>query len=309
MEKASKYYPIRRSTRLPLEIPVRITSLDPKVQFSEHCTTATVNAHGCGVISPKPIASATRVQIEIVSDSQSANARVLDVVSLNDDNSSWLLGMEMEQSGNFWGIKYAPADWAEEEQAPAETAMGASAAPHSKPEVASGMAAIPPHTPALKSASPKAPSKEVPTAVLRKLLSECRLAAFSTGGCYVQTGTTFPQQAPVQITIHAGGKEHQFTGIVRVEHVGSGMGIEFAASGPEHGQLISDTIDALGQSEGKIPVVSVALTAPVKATPKPAARTAGKSLQYDALLALILVGAGLKRSDFLRELEKQRRRN
>jgi PilZ domain len=115
LEKASKYYPIRRSTRLPLEIPLRVTSVDPKVKFAVDCNTVTVNAHGCGLISPKPLAAGTRVTLEIVSDKQSTTARVLDVVPLDDEKTSWLLGMEMEQAGNFWGIKYAPADWAEEE--------------------------------------------------------------------------------------------------------------------------------------------------------------------------------------------------
>ena len=57
MEKSSKYYPIRRSTRLPLEIPLRVTSLDPKVKFAEDCNTVTVNAHGCGLMSPKRLAA------------------------------------------------------------------------------------------------------------------------------------------------------------------------------------------------------------------------------------------------------------
>src|SRR5581483_10325536 len=111
----SKYFPIRRSTRLPLEIPVRITSTDPKKKFAEDCTTVTVSAHGCGVISARQLASGTPVHLEIVADKQSTKARILEVVPLNDEKTSWLLGMELERPGNFWGIKYAPADWAEEE--------------------------------------------------------------------------------------------------------------------------------------------------------------------------------------------------
>jgi hypothetical protein len=308
LEKSIKYYPIRRSTRLPLEIPLKVTSLDPAILFSEQCTTTTVNAHGCGVISPKAIKSGTRVQLEIVSDAQSTTASVLDVVPLNDDNTSWLLGMEMERAGNFWGIKYAPADWFEEEHASA-----AAAAPvPSRPEPAQASVAsssIPSPTPDSAPQKRPEPSKEIPANVLRQLLSECRLAAISTGGCYVQTGTTFPTHAPVQVTVHAGGKPHPFYGTVRVEHVGSGMGIEFAGSGPAHAEQISRLIDALGETEGNVPQVSVALAAPAKqANPQPPSATA-KGSQYDALLALILVGAALKRSDFLRELEKQRRRS
>jgi hypothetical protein len=307
LEKSTKYYPIRRSTRLPLEIPLKVTSLEPGVEFSEQCTTTTVNAHGCGVISPKPIQAGARVQLEIVSDAQSASARVLDVVPLDDDNSSWLLGMEMEHAGNFWGIKYAPADWSEEEHASAAAAAAPApstsqaAQPQPRGETTPSVASTP-------SAKVPEPTKELPASVLRKLLSECRLAAISSGGCYVQTGTTFPTHAPVEVTVQAGGKAHSFAGTVRVEHVGSGMGIEFTGTGRVHSEQISALIDALGESEANIPQVSVALAAPSREAKSLPSMTA-KGSHYDALLALILVGAALKRTDFLRELEKQRRRS
>jgi PilZ domain-containing protein len=306
LEKAAKYYPIRRSTRLPLEIPVRVTSLDPKLVFTEDCNTVTVNAHGCGLISPKKLAAGTRVRLEIVSDNQSTTARVLDVVPLNDDNSSWLLGMEMEHAGNFWGIKYAPADWAEEEAAPVPAAAQPMAGPAKAPEVKTA----PPRKPDSKpAASAKAevkaplPKKEIPEAVLRRLLSECRLAAISSGACYVQTGTTFPTHAPVQIRIKAANTEHKFHGSVRVEHVGAGMGIEFTGSGEEHEKRIAALIESLSAHGDKLPEVKVELAAPDKsAVPK----AKGASVT-DTLLGLILVGGSLKRSDFLHELERQRK--
>jgi hypothetical protein len=290
VEKSSKYFPIRRSTRLPLEIPLRVTSLDPNLKFAEDCTTVTVNAHGCGLISPRRLAEGTRVQLEIIADKQTANARVHDVVPLNDENTSWLLGMEMEHAGNFWGIKYAPTDWAEEES--------------TLPQPQAAVSALKPATSVNR---PKpAPTKEIPEAVLKRLLSECRLAAVSLGACYVQTGTTFPMHAPVKVTVHAADSEHSFHGTVRVEHVGAGMGIEFTGAGEEHGKRIAALIDALSANGDKIPDVRVALALPDKNAGKAKVRPAGGS-QYDSLLGLILVGGALKRSDFLRELEKQRR--
>ena len=327
MEKSSKYFPIRRSTRLPLEIPLHVTSLDPKVEFAEDCTTVTVSAHGCGIISPRPIAPGTRVQLEIVSEKQAASARALEVVPLDDSNSSWLLGIEMEHAGNFWGIKYAPADWAEEESVPAtqpaqapasaqapETA--AVAASHVAPPVGvaihrarpAGMSAPKSAAQPTKAVSqPVAqPTKEISEAVLRRLLSQCRLAAISLGACYVQTGTTFPLHAPVKVTVRA-GSDHSFHGSVRIEHVGAGMGIEFSGSGEEHSNRMSALIAALGETSDKVPETRVELAAPDKshsARPKASALAAAQS---DSLLALILTGSSLKRSDFLRELENQRR--
>ena len=286
MEKSSKYFPIRRSTRLPLEIPLRVTSLDPKVEFAEDCNTVTVNAHGCGVISQRSLAAGTRVQLQITADKKTAKAQVHDVVPLNDENTSWLLGLEMEHAGNFWGIKYAPADWSEDET----------------------MQAVAPSTRASDAATKPAssPKQEIPEAVMKQLLSECRLAAVSLGACYVQTYKTFPLHAPVKITVRAGDFEHSFHGNVRVEHVGSGMGIEFTGQGEEHRKSIAALIDDLSKNGEKNPEVRVALAPPEKIAPKPKGKPSG-ALQYDSLLGLILVGGALKRSDFLRELEKQRR--
>jgi len=45
---------IRRSTRLPLEIPVLVTSLDPGLRFFEQCNTTIVNAHDVEWFPPAP---------------------------------------------------------------------------------------------------------------------------------------------------------------------------------------------------------------------------------------------------------------
>jgi PilZ domain len=356
LDQSSKYFPIRRSTRLPLEIPVRITSTDPKKKFAEDCTTVTVSAHGCGVISARQLASGTPVQLEIVADKQSTPARILEVVPLNDEKTSWLLGMELEHPGNFWGIKYAPADWAEEDTQPAasphptsslaadpprtasqpataspapEPAPAAMSRVHihrpvtaSKPAPEVGIAAKSAATathdtnpqaapakpaPAQKTAPPA--TKEIPAAVLRRLLSECRLAAISVGACYVQTGTTFPMHAPVKLIAHARNQQHSFHGTVRVEHVGAGMGIEFSGTGEEHASRIAALIEALSANSEKIPEVRVELAAPDKSGRSKSKSASAADAEFDSLLGLILVGATLKRSDFLQELENQRRRS
>src|ERR1039458_847600 len=58
---------IRRSTRLPLEVPVLVTSLNASASFSEQCNTTLVNAHGCGLIVPRVLAHGIQVRLEIVS--------------------------------------------------------------------------------------------------------------------------------------------------------------------------------------------------------------------------------------------------
>ena len=107
---------IRRSTRLPLEVPVLVTSLDPAQPFSEPCNTTLVNAHGCGLIVPRALAHGMRVRLEIVSTKRHTTARVSEVVPLGGDPETWLIGLELDIPGNFWGIDYAPSDWKVDEQ-------------------------------------------------------------------------------------------------------------------------------------------------------------------------------------------------
>ena len=109
---------IRRSTRLPLEVPVLVTSLDAAVPFSEQCNTTLVNAHGCGLIAPRALAHGIQVRLEIVSAKRHTTARVAEVVPLGGDPETWLVGLELEVPGNFWGIEYAPTDWRIEEIPP-----------------------------------------------------------------------------------------------------------------------------------------------------------------------------------------------
>jgi len=109
---------IRRSTRLPLEVPVLVTSLDPTVPYSEQCNTTLVNAHGCGLIVPRVLAQGVQVRLEIVSAKRHTTARVAEVVPLGGDPETWLVGLELEVPGNFWGIEYAPTDWKIEESPP-----------------------------------------------------------------------------------------------------------------------------------------------------------------------------------------------
>src|SRR6202158_6239410 len=102
---------IRRSTRLPLEVPVLVTSLDPAQPFSEPGNTTLVNAHGCGLIVPRALAQGIPVRLEIVSAKRHTTAHVSAVVPLGGDPETWLVGLELDVPGNFWGIDYAPSDW------------------------------------------------------------------------------------------------------------------------------------------------------------------------------------------------------
>ncbi len=186
---------IRRSTRLPLEVPVRVTSLNPAAPFAEQCNTTLVNAHGCGLIAPHGITLGVQVRLEIVSAKRHTTARVAEVVPLGGDPETWLVGLELDVPGNFWGIEYAPSDWKIEEspQPPAQAKPA-----HIEPSDAKAVR------------SPR-----------------WRLTDISAGACYLETATPFPAGTPVLLSIRALDSEFLIDGVVRVSHEKTGMAVEF----------------------------------------------------------------------------------
>jgi hypothetical protein len=100
----------RRSTRLSLQIPVVVTSLDPTYYFRIECETLVVNAHGFGFLSPERIRNETPVMVRLVSNGASKNCRIVLAIALLE-SASWLLGVEFDNPGDFWQVKNTPADW------------------------------------------------------------------------------------------------------------------------------------------------------------------------------------------------------
>ena len=289
MGRSSKYYPIRRSTRLPLEIPLLVGSLSPTTKFSEDCTTVVVNAHGCGITAPRPLDLGTRVSLEIPTTKQKTTARVVEVVQLDQDQGSWLVGLALDKPGNFWGIPYAPADWQAESPEKENPVSNFEAVVNAPPHVAHGVAEI---------VSSDSPTVRTPAL--------CRLTAISSGACYVQSDTTFPRLTHVAVRVLATNLEHSFVGMVRVEHPQSGMAIEFDGRDRHHGDRVRNLIRDLCARENLAPQVQVDPQTCRSSSLQKAESTVTPELR-DNLLALILIGTALKREDFLRELEKQRR--
>lgn len=263
---------IRRSTRLPLEVPVRITSLDAAELFSEQCNTTLVNAHGCGLIATRAITKGIQVRIEIVSAQRHTTARVAEVVPLGGDPETWLVGLELEVPGNFWGIEYAPSDWKIEEPLPAPA----------RPEAA----------------APAASTAAKPAAPLRRW----RLTDISPGACYLESSSPFAAGTAVLVSVRALESEYLFDGVVRVSHDQSGMGVIFAPK-PDLRERVQDLIAQLiehretprifvGRKEG---AQAAAAADPVRDPESP-----------DPLLDLVLNGASLEPGQFLSDLRAQR---
>jgi hypothetical protein len=275
---------IRRSTRLPLEVPVVVTSLDGAQPFSEPCLTTLVNAHGCGLIAPREFARGVRIRLVIVRAKRHTTARVAEVVPLGGDPETWLIGLELDVPGNFWGIDYAPSDWKiEDNPSPA--------------------------------AEQKQTDQEQKAAAKPVRSPRWRLTDISGGACYLEAATPFPAGAPVLLSIRAMNAECLLDGVVRVSHEQTGMGIEF--TGAASHDLRAKVEELIGRltSSHEVPKIFVGRKEDQRekdrktgqhAVQHPVPDAAQAVESPDPLLELIRSGASLTKEQFLNDLRAQR---
>ena len=102
----------RRSTRIRAQIPLRITSLDPAVTFSEAGHTLVLNTQGCGVRLSRALEPGMAVSLDELPGRKSVPARVANCVPLGAGGKWWMVGIALDEPGNVWGVHPAPADWA-----------------------------------------------------------------------------------------------------------------------------------------------------------------------------------------------------
>lgn len=274
---------IRRSSRLPIEVPVLVASLDADPPFSERCNTTLVNAHGCGMIAPRALKQGTRVRLEIVSAKRHTTARVAEVVPLGGDPETWLVGLELDSPGNFWGIEYAPSDWKIEE----------SPSPASEQLQSADLESVT----ALKSG----PSRR------------WRLTDISAGACYLESTSPFQGGTPVLVSIRDAETECLLDGVVRVSHDQAGMGVEFTrAPGNDQRTKVEELIRRLSSSR-EVPKIFVGRKEDRKGNANTPATAAHPSLtaigddeDLDPLLELVRSGASLTMERFINDLRAQR---
>jgi hypothetical protein len=191
---------MRRSTRIEREIRLLVTSLDPQRSVCEECPTVSFNAHGCGVRAQERIRPGTRVLLDLLTEERSAKGLVIDAVPLDSSGDDWLIGIELETSGNFWGLSDAPLDWLTETERRSTT-----------------------KTPQLGqqgSAPTTAPVSVCPVYV----------TDISPFACYVNSSTTFPRESFLEIHFQTEKLRVHCRAIVRLAHPNAGMGLEFIPS-------------------------------------------------------------------------------
>lgn len=118
----------RRSTRIRVEIPVTVTSLDRRRSFAEKCMVLIVSAQGCGFRSSRALQMETPVMIGDLPGGGSVTGRVANCLPLGNDGKYFLIGTSLYTHGNVWGIADPPQDWSDTPQS--------AAAPNSAPSSA-----------------------------------------------------------------------------------------------------------------------------------------------------------------------------
>jgi hypothetical protein len=115
---------IRRSTRLRVEIPVTVTSMDRRHPFSASCLALVVSPQGCGFRTTHALPIETPVLLSDLPGGGGTSGRVANCLPLGKDGN-FLIGVSLYNPGNVWGIIDPPADW----DCEASTAAAAGATP------------------------------------------------------------------------------------------------------------------------------------------------------------------------------------
>src|SRR5208337_4365265 len=220
----------------------------------------------------------TPVRLEIVSAKRHTTAKVSEVVPLGGDPETWLVGLELDIPGNFWGIDYAPSDWKVDDQRINESP---SPAAEQQPD----------------------DQKPAPPKPVRS--HRWRLTDISAGACYLEASAPFPAGTPVLLSIRVSDTECLVEGVVRVSHAHTGMGVEFTRSqGHDLRARVTELVGQLMNSR-EVPRIFIGRKEGkgVLANQTPAARDAEAP---DPLLELIRTGASLTVEEFLKALRAQR---
>src|SRR5262249_52617752 len=106
---------IRRSSRIPKEIPILLVGSDTEGKtFSEHAKTVLLSRHGAGIVSEYKLSAEQELIIRSLERNKEAEVRV--VGQLGSVGGSYTYGVAfLNQNIDFWGIEFPPVTQAEKE--------------------------------------------------------------------------------------------------------------------------------------------------------------------------------------------------
>ena len=101
---------MRRSKRVYIAMPVRISANRGKDSFTEDTATETVNAHGCMVRLAAPVKREEKLSITNLRSEESVECRVASIGQSVSGKRQ--VGLEFSKpAGFFWHIAFPPEDW------------------------------------------------------------------------------------------------------------------------------------------------------------------------------------------------------
>jgi len=101
----------RNGTRIPCAIPITLRGLDAAHPLSEQGEIILVNLRGCAARFTHPVRIGYTVELQGLPTDTNVTARIVSCISLGKRENLWLLGLELDEPGNVWGIEAVPADW------------------------------------------------------------------------------------------------------------------------------------------------------------------------------------------------------
>ena len=134
----------RRSARIVQAVPLTVTGVDALGRpFQERTSTLIVNCHGCRYQSKHYVLKNMWVTFEVPHNEpgrepRAVRARVSWIQRPRTVRELFQIGVELEVSGNVWGIAFPPGDWFPFPETASQRAIPAPAAtaepPQSRPE-------------------------------------------------------------------------------------------------------------------------------------------------------------------------------
>jgi hypothetical protein len=102
---------IRRSTRLRVEIPLTMTSMDRRNPYSAACVALVVSPQGCGIRATRGLPVETPVLLSDLPGGGSTSGYVANCLPVGTAGEYFLIGVSLYNHANVWGVANPPADW------------------------------------------------------------------------------------------------------------------------------------------------------------------------------------------------------
>ena len=98
----------RRSSRLPLSVPVFVTGKSTIVNVHSRCDTLDISHTGARLRSKRLLPFGASIRLDVLGGSGIAMGKVVRVMPVR---GSYVIGVQFDQPANIWNIKNPPNDW------------------------------------------------------------------------------------------------------------------------------------------------------------------------------------------------------